>query len=264
MVQKLLLTFILIAAAPVLAQSNRQTLGDKAREKIGEVFEKPVYRDQLHLQAENSSDLSKELLRIFAAPVLEQYRKSHARELEPTAEELDKAEAYFKQERLNDPLRIGGEDPLEDLLDELTSELSSTGIAEERRLQLLRDREELKKQIDGQDRSMAQYFLEKWKWERHLYEKFGRGRVLFQQAGLEAFDAMHNWLKYQEEKRNFTITDPALRVSFYSYWTSDQGNFLSNTKDAERALLEPPWSEQPETPAGNPTGNPRSRKVPAE
>jgi hypothetical protein len=43
------------------------------------------------------------------------------------------------------------------------------------------------------ERSFAEFMLGHWKFQRHLYDKFDGGRILFRQARLEAFDAMHEF-----------------------------------------------------------------------
>lgn len=92
------------------------------------------------------------------------------------------------------------------------------------------------------------------KFQRHLYNKFGGGRVLFQQAGLEAFDAMHEWLKQEEKKGAFRIDDERLRKLFYAYWTTmNHGAFLTSDQERIREFLIPPWLPVTETqPASQP------------
>jgi hypothetical protein len=85
--------------------------------------------------------------------------------------------------------------------------------------------------------------LNHWKFQKHLYDSYGGGRILWQQAGQEAFDATRAWLETLEKQGEFTITDPALRKKFYEYWTRDHGAFL--TADPVRIrqeFLEPEWA----------------------
>lgn len=67
--------------------------------------------------------------------------------------------------------------------------------------------------------------------------------MLWQQRGIEAFDAMHNWLKQNEKEGNFKITDPKLREVFYSYWTTmDHGSFFIEDKTRiDQEFLHPEW-----------------------
>jgi hypothetical protein len=85
--------------------------------------------------------------------------------------------------------------------------------------------------------------LKHWKLQRHLYDEFGGGRILWQQAGIEAFDAMRGWLETEEKNGRFTISDPGLRTAFYEYWTTmNHGAFLTADKTRIReTFLEPEW-----------------------
>jgi len=78
---------------------------------------------------------------------------------------------------------------------------------------------------------IAKFLAGGWKYNAYLYKNFGRGRLLFQQAGIEAFDATHEFLKYLEREKYFEITDVSIREAVFAYWTRDQGAFLIN--DAE-------------------------------
>jgi hypothetical protein len=75
------------------------------------------------------------------------------------------------------------------------------------------------------------------KVQKRLYDQFGGGRLLFQQAGVEAFDATRRLLEQREREGAFTFTDPAVRALAYDYWTRDHGAFLiSDPAKIARAL----------------------------
>lgn len=90
------------------------------------------------------------------------------------------------------------------------------------------------------------------KLQSHLYKRYGGGRLLWQQFGTEAFDAMHKWLEEQEKQKKFQISVPKLHAIFYSYWrTMNHGAFLSNPKVGSEELdefLNPSWSHSALTP----------------
>ncbi len=97
---------------------------------------------------------------------------------------------------------------------------------------------------------MAGAFICGWKLQRHLYDKFGGGRVL---GGFEAFDATRKWLESEERSGHFKITDPKLRTEFYRYWTRPRNFMLTAdseifllTTDAEirEQFLEPEWARR--------------------
>lgn len=96
--------------------------------------------------------------------------------------------------------------------------------------------------VESPDRMAALFVLGKRKFERHLYDKFGGGRVLWQQAGLEAFDANRKWLESEETQGHFKITDPKLRAAFYRYWTSHQNFMLEGEAEIGEQFLEPKWA----------------------
>lgn len=75
----------------------------------------------------------------------------------------------------------------------------------------------------------AIFRLKSWKHQRLLYDQYGGGRVLFQQFGVEAFDAMHKWLKERESAGDFTITDSKLRAKLFAYWTTTNHGAFSLT-----------------------------------
>ncbi len=69
---------------------------------------------------------------------------------------------------------------------------------------------------------------------------------------MEAFDAMHRWLRESEKAGDFKITDQELHTAFYAYFTTTKhGAFLqdpSEEKNAEllQLFLHPAWLRQHE------------------
>jgi hypothetical protein len=93
------------------------------------------------------------------------------------------------------------------------------------------------------DRMFAIFMLGKWKFERHLYDHFGGGRILWQQPGLEAYDANRRWLEDEERKGNFKFADPELREEFYRYWkTSPSFLLIEDEAEIHLEFLEPEWA----------------------
>jgi hypothetical protein len=85
------------------------------------------------------------------------------------------------------------------------------------------------------ERFVATYLIAQQMAQRWLWREFGGGRLLFQQAGIEAFDATHALLRKLEADEVFQIHDPALRAAAYDYWTRDQHGLIVES-EAERAL----------------------------
>jgi hypothetical protein len=71
------------------------------------------------------------------------------------------------------------------------------------------------------ERMFAKFMGEHTKIQRFIYEHNGGGRMLFQQAGLEAFDATLSLILKLEKEGAFTIADPKLRTQALKYWLSD-------------------------------------------
>lgn len=74
----------------------------------------------------------------------------------------------------------------------------------------------------GVERAFAEMVGEKAKRQRFIYDNHGRGRVLFQQGGVEAFDATRTLILKLEQEGAFSISDPALRGLALKYWLNEQ------------------------------------------
>jgi len=179
-------------------------------------------------------------------PALDRYRGEHRDEITPTDAEVEFAAAYFVKadaETWEERQREGQQLRVEEVaaeFDALLAELPTEGRgkAEALRERFIADR----RNPAGR---FARWMLETRKFQRHLYEKFGGGRVLFQQAGVEAFDATRLWLETLEAKGDFRLSDPKLREELYRYWTgTNHGAFLSTPEknpDAIEEFMNPAW-----------------------
>lgn len=216
---------------------------DRDRERIGEVLGKPVYRDQIRLRARLS--VREQLLDVFAAPVMEKYRKKHKSEIEPTKAEIDAATTFLEREHRK---RIKDEEPrLRQELKTVETQLKEGGLTKETKQELERKRRILQAQLKPNAVEYVIPTLRNWKLQRHLYENFGGGRVLLRNHrmdGREAFDAMHTWLQDRERRGEFRIADPKLRAEFFKWWTTSiHGSYLIEEKDRIRSeFLEPEWA----------------------
>lgn len=229
-----LFIFSLLLYWPVLALAE-----ETSREQIGVVLGQPVYRDQLTATA--GVALSNELHNLFSHPLMQQYRAAHRDALQPTEREVSTATAHFdgwhnERLRAQDP-------PLKDRRAEIEQALAKPGLAAEEKQRLEDERQAIDSQFRPPGRRFAGWMVANWKLQRHLYQEYGGGRVLWQQAGLEAFDAMHAWLKQREKAGDFTISDPILHEQFYAYWTTvDHGASLSDDQRfIEHEFLNPYW-----------------------
>lgn len=92
------------------------------------------------------------------------------------------------------------------------------------------------------DAAMAAMFVDSMggnrKAQRCTYQQYGQGRLLFQQAGEEAFDATYRLILALEKKGQFKFANPADRTLALAYWTTDQhGVYLRPAPGIDQAFL---------------------------
>ena len=88
-------------------------------------------------------------------------------------------------------------------------------------------------------RQVAKVWVQRWKVFKALYEEYG-GRAHYQQAGVEPFDAVREFLEEQEANGAFAIFDPDYEDEFWHYWRNeDMHTFVREGK--ERELIDTPW-----------------------
>ncbi len=230
------LSSLVLVAVATAALSGQQT-GE--REPIGEVLGQPVYRDQIH--AGGHAELRDQLHRLFTAPVLQKYRQAHRAEIEPTEAEITATAAHLREkyaERMQQESQ-----KLRERLRAVDEKLAQSDLTEKERQEYEKARQIIQTELDTPGRSLALFLLKNWKFQKHLYDRYGGGRILWQQAGVEAFDAYRRWLEAHEQQGDFKITDPELRTAFYEYWTTmKHGAFLTDDEERIRgAFLEPEW-----------------------
>lgn len=222
-----------------LARAAEPAAAEK-REQIGEVLQKPVYRDEIR----KNQPLADELHRLFTQPVMMKYRRKHQPELTPSRADIDAATAYFDQKHRERIKNMAS--ALRDELKAVDAQLELDDLPDEKRQELNVRKLALEAQLTPPGRPFAEFMLNNWKFQRHLYDKVGGGRILWQQAGIEAFDAMRTWLETQEKNGEFKISDTALWAAFYEYWTTQKhGAFLISDKNKIREeFLAPEWARQ--------------------
>lgn len=238
----MVLAGLLIAVVPSLVAVPVEAPRPAARERIGSVLGEPIYRDQI--KAGKDVRLDAELFRLIQ-PALDRYREEHRDEIRPTEGEVEFAAAYFRKEQPEtqaDGLIEQQKRETRKLLAELDAAGNELSAEEQREVEALRKTLE---DLENSDRHFARWVVGTRKFQRHLYDEFGGGRVLFQQAGVEAFDATRAWLESLEAKGDLTLSDPELREELYRYWTStNHGAFLSTPEtnpDAIEEFVNPPW-----------------------
>ena len=228
-----------LAMAVLLVRPLAASTQETEREQIGEVLGIPVYLDQLS-DAQGDA-LTLELHDLFSHPVMQRYRARHRRDLIASENEVAIAVAHFDgwhRERLKGlaPLLHTRRKKIDELL------AAPDASADEQR-ELRAERQRLDARLTPPGRKFARWMVTNWKLQHHIYTTYGRGRVLWQDAGLEAFDAMRVWLEARERVGDFRIDDSALRDRLYAYWTSvDHGDALSGDADfIQHEFLDPYW-----------------------
>ena len=177
---------------------------------VGVVLDRPIYLDAQNLRDVNS--LPEILYRLIIPRLEEDYRKQHP-EVVPTKNEISERAAQLEQ---NDASVLAAyRSSLAEIEAQLAeSERDSVGY---RSLQARRQNLELKmKRLDY--RASAEFLTGPRKFQKHLFDTYGGGRVLNTPLGPVAFDAQRKWVEERQARGEFQIADPALLKSFYDYW----------------------------------------------
>jgi len=229
--------FILITCQPFSVIAEKKV--------VGRALGSPVYRAQL--VATDPYDIHAELQDLFTIPVLERYLLNNSESLNPTQEEIERFTAFYDKQHydeLKDKKR-----QLEKKIIKISKLLHRPTIPEKEKDDLIAELYFLKSELEPPGHNYAMFVLPQWKLHVHLYKKYGGGRILWQQSGYEAFDAMHAWLKLQENNGAILFLDKSVRSKFYHYWTEfDHGPYLINDQAViVKEFLQPEWLSQEST-----------------
>ena len=205
--------------------------------------------DPEELAWENEKIKQSELLRLFAGPLFAEYSRSLGASIEATPEEVD---LFLKELGYDEDKEVRY---LNDCLQRIDSKLeklySSPG---EIRQKLIERKAGIQEQISRKTKEienskqkknhqeMAKSMIKAWKLQIKLYENFGGGRILWQQAGFEAFDAMRQFLAEQQKLGRYEISDPDLQETLLHYWTEPgHRSFLKSDPETVEKFLNPAW-----------------------
>lgn len=212
-------------------------------EQIGTVMGRAVYRDQL--RTGKNVTQREELFRLFAQPVKEQYISDRRKSLVPTEQEITYAAAFFCRDQQIRRLDDKEKNMIRQQLLTIEKQLRTEQLVSSEKRKLQEQQTELQACLDMPCRTFARFMLDRWKFQRHLYLTYGKGRILWQQAGIEAFDGMYRWLQAREKQGEFSIDDPRLHTEFYAYWTTQKhGSFLTRDQKRIREFLSPDWAQK--------------------
>jgi len=141
---------------------------------------------------------------------------------------------------------------LEEKLEKINEQLTSEELSPTDRQRLEREAETFKQIRKPPDETFARFWLPQQLLQQHIYRNHGGGRLLWQQFGVEAFDATYAWLQSEEKLGNLQIDQPEQRKLVFAYWTRDHGGFLWKPKDRPEEtaeFLNPPWQDASKTSA---------------
>lgn len=185
---------------------------------VGEIFDEPVYRVELRYD-EDAGDAISDLQSRIVGPVLQQYRLAFQQIFEPRSYEMQAALDHLNA--LHDDYLDEQSVAIAEQLALIEFQLSQSDLTEEVIASLVQHRLELVEALAPPDLDQVWALVTYWKFQRHLYDVYGGGRVLIQAYGPEAIDATVNWLKLRELEGDFVIKDEALREAFYQKWQMD-------------------------------------------
>ena len=143
---------------------------------------------------------------------------------------------------------------------ELTRELQSPHITEEGKrkateeLARLQERDEQEqKELEALKHgeykqtvvAMGKYMIEKWRFDQALYARY-KGRVIWQQFGLEPIEAWEKFLHEQEARKCFELYEPDLLDALHDYFDMSHADVPQEAADLYYAHEKPVcfWTEE--------------------
>lgn len=235
----------LLATPPYLWADATEQVEQNKRERIGTALGKDVYRDQL----KGTPPTDSEVVQLFMAPAMNEFREQHQAKFEMTDDEIRTAAAWqtaqVKQQ--------GGEQwefwqrrerqrpaELPILIKQIETEIAnpSSNTVEKKTWQAALRLVKLEQTVPHA--GLVALMFGSRKFEQYLYDNYGGGRIIHQQLGPEALDARRKLLLELEAAGKFQISDPELRKLAYDYWErpNHPGGFHT-----DRRLLEYPWTK---------------------
>lgn len=163
------------------------------RRQVGQVQGAPVYADQI--TGDTAQARAESAAAVFMSPIIKQWTARHAEAARPTREERAQVESAISA----------------------YAACSGNGYT-------LPDQPEQRELV-------VTMLTTNVKLQKRLYDEYGGGRLLFQQAGIEAFDATRKMLEAREAEGAFSFSDPGIRALAYDYWTRDHGAFMITDHD---------------------------------
>lgn len=178
-------------------------------------------------------ELMGRIMTAFGSPIVERFVTE--RKIEATAEEIQKFQRNYRNRNEQELREVEGR------LAEVKEKLAEPNLPNEEQARLekrwaLHEREVAYLRTPGAavaPQDLARGTILAWKFERELHRVYG-GRVIFQQAGLEALDARRRLFEQAEKNGNLQFNDAGVRHMFYYY--ANMRHMVTDEKALER-----PW-----------------------
>lgn len=217
---------------------------NRPRQRIGQVLGVTIYEDQL--TAKKTEAVREQTRRLFLRPLFEKYQDIHRQQLKPTEEEIEAAIKYFQKRHAKNLL--AQQPDLEREIERIEANLKQQDLPIDLRMMLERKLKMLKETTNPPGEALARFLLPQQLVQMHLYQNYGGGRLLWQQFGVEAFDATVAFINEQEKLGNLKFDRAEHRDAALHYWTRlDHGSFLFDPADNPQSAEEfvnPPWLER--------------------
>lgn len=202
---------------------------------VARVFDQTIYQSDLSGEEDGEAT---SLDSLIVPTLLEKYIAVNHLSFEPTTKEREKFKAWFNKQQLAS--QIDSEKEEQERVSSFREAAKARGFSDE---EVERGIDEISASYENsrpRDERMADFVLPHWKFQVYFYQNYGGGRILWQQRGMEAYDAFRNWLKEQEKLGNFEIFDQEDREAFYQYWNRSSG-LITDKERIKEEFLEPAW-----------------------
>ena len=174
------------------------------------------------------------VLTTFGQPVVDRFVAE--KKIDASADEIEAFKENTQKRREQQVLRT------EEQLAKVKADLASVNLRDEDKEKLEKRQSTLEKILPtlretarrGAPDGMARHFIVAWKIERELHRTYG-GRVIFQQAGLEALDARRRLFEDAEKNGDLKFEDAGVRHLFYYYYAD------MKHREIDEKLIERAW-----------------------
>jgi hypothetical protein len=221
--------FICLAFAALSVQAI-----NASEQPLARVFEQYIYESDL----KNEDGRDSQLKNIIIPRLLDTYKDKNNLSFKPTDEEKSQFKVWFSKENPNHEQEVKERE--QQTLERLEARAKAKNLSDEETKKLIDGYKKYAQNQPSEAELIADIMLPHWKSQVYFFKHYGGGRLLWQQGGIEAYDAFHNWLKKQEELGNFDVFVLEDREAFYRYWNTQHPSILDDEDSVEK-FLNPEW-----------------------